>query len=814
MDFNGGSVVEYSTTFTNTDQIVLPTNSVKNGYTFAGWYKTLSFQGAPITIVSLGTEEDQKFYAKWDIISYTITYYANEGLMPTNPINNFTIEESVILPIPTRSGYEFLGWYEESDFTGNKIENIQIGTFSSKTFYANWREIIYVNNNVTFALNGGLLDANFVEQKFTSTSSFSILRYNTGSGSGANIAIGSKSSVTSAIGQYWNKIFIKYDTTIKAYVIIAIDSSGKGLSDYASLDYDYAIGVHSACTDTIGSAVIINISKNSSNIGNVMVFDCDLSTLSSSTINVVAKLYSASIFINNFTLTYRLSAELPIPSRAAYVFMGWYSDITCNTKVNSYIASEEANSFTLYAKWELYTTPLEQKQALIDSTISEIENQFYTGYLYENAVFSTFNSTYQTTITWTSSNTAVLSNSGVISRSSIDQYVNVTVLVVYEGVQSTIELTFRIAKNGLKDISTGGIVSAYVYNGTYANNKVNDLLLGTVDIIYSGFALPTADGGITLSTSYKNSLNDYLVKAHNAGVRVLLCIGQEGDAYRANFSTIANDNALTATFVSNIITLINQYGFDGVDIDWEYPATAEKDKYTYLMQQIHTAVKANNINHLVTSAIPAGPWSYSRFDLANSIQYLDYINLMSYDLQCQTTNGTGGVPVARHHSALYSSNNSNYSYTGCSIDESVNLFKNQGVPYNKIIIGAAFYARYSTVTTAGASGAGLGGAIGDNGLTDSKSGATMTYTNIKNNYINNFGETIKRYWDDNAKAPYIYDSARQIFISYDDAMSVGYKCDYVMTKGVAGIMYWDNGSDSTGDLLKAINGKLSVLKSN
>ena len=89
---------------------------------------------------------------------------------------------------------------------------------------------------------------------------------------------------------------------------------------------------------------------------------------------------------------------------------------------------------------------------------------------------------------------------------------------------------------------------------------------------------------------------------------------------------------------------------------------------------------------------------------------------------------------------------------------------------------------------------------------------SITYNAIKNSYLTL--STCKEYWDDKAKAPYCYDTASRTFISYDNPRSIQAKCDYVVSKGVRGLMWWDYGSDTTGDLIKAVNGKLTTMKQN
>lgn len=488
--------------------------------------------------------------------------------------------------------------------------------------------------------------------------------------------------------------------------------------------------------------------------------------------------------------------------------LGWYD--------NSEFLGDAITEFSMkyagknfYAKTKKTGMSSALKQNMINKAIDTLMSQYDKINVEGNVeLVSKYN---DINITWTSSEEDIISNDGVLllvpARSTI---VFMTAAFVIDGYTSTYQFQFYIGGKGMKDISKG-VVASYVYNGTYSLNKVNDYMLDTVDIIYASFALPTGNGGLSLSRSFLDSINHYKDRAQEKGVRVILCIGQEGASYCKTFSIIANDEKLRKTFAQNIVKTINEYGFDGVDIDWEYPGyntgvdvSIDKLAYTALMKDIYTAVKANDSSHLVTSAIPAGPWGYVRFNLQESVKYLDYINLMSYDLQVSEAGSK-----AYHHSALYKSSG---TYNSCSIEESVKIYNNNGVPNSKIIVGAAFYGRYSTVTTAG-SNHGLGAPLGEyNGVT--KMGTTIRYSEIRRQYLDKMStnNAIKAYFDDTAKAPYIFDSANNIFITYENEVSIGYKCDYIKEKGLAGIMYWDNGSDDTNELITAINNKLSVLK--
>lgn len=154
LNFNGGSEVIYPKSFGENEEVILPTSSSKLGYIFAGWYDNNSFLGRPIDKIPAGTTSDQIYYAKWDIISYTITYILNGGTIETSFPTSFTIEDEIILPIPINVQYQFVGWYKNSDFSGNSINCISKGTIGNQIFYAKWEIIdvddfcVYMNNQL------------------------------------------------------------------------------------------------------------------------------------------------------------------------------------------------------------------------------------------------------------------------------------------------------------------------------------------------------------------------------------------------------------------------------------------------------------------------------------------------------------------------------------------------------------------------------------------------------------------------------------------------------------------------------------------
>ena len=120
----------------------------KEGYVFDGWYSNSTFSGEQVTNINNGSIGTKRFYAKWSVVDYGITYILNGGTNNNlNPITYNIESETITLLEPTKEGYAFDGWYTNSNFTGNKIILIEEGCIGNKTLYAKFNEIFLYNNS-------------------------------------------------------------------------------------------------------------------------------------------------------------------------------------------------------------------------------------------------------------------------------------------------------------------------------------------------------------------------------------------------------------------------------------------------------------------------------------------------------------------------------------------------------------------------------------------------------------------------------------------------------------------------------------------
>ncbi|MFW5780596.1 MAG: InlB B-repeat-containing protein, partial [Bacillota bacterium] len=138
-------------TYDGTEQVDL-NSPTKVGYDFAGWYDNEDFEGDPVAFISEGAARNRDFYARWTLKSYDITYDMDGGENhQDNPIV-YNINTDFSLNDPTRNGYDFDGWYDNSSFEGEPITDVEQGSFGDMTLFAKWQVIEY---DISYVLYGG-----------------------------------------------------------------------------------------------------------------------------------------------------------------------------------------------------------------------------------------------------------------------------------------------------------------------------------------------------------------------------------------------------------------------------------------------------------------------------------------------------------------------------------------------------------------------------------------------------------------------------------------------------------------------------------
>ncbi|MBI1780854.1 MAG: glycoside hydrolase [Sphingobacteriales bacterium] len=262
-------------------------------------------------------------------------------------------------------------------------------------------------------------------------------------------------------------------------------------------------------------------------------------------------------------------------------------------------------------------------------------------------------------------------------------------------------------------------------------------------------------------------------KINNPGLKIILSLGGWGGC--RDCSPVFSTKTGRKEFAKSTRELLDYFNADGIDLDWEYPAVAgypghpysldDKENFTALIKMLRR--KLGKKKEISFAAGGLSNCIDSSFEWKKVMQKADKVNLMSYDLVNGYSTQTG------HHTPLYS-NAVQKESTANAVDKMIAA----GVPSNKIIIGAAIYARFFEVSDTLNNGL-YRPAIFQRGV---------SYKNIYDSL-----DTAKgfiKYFDPVSKAPYAFNSNRKLFVTYDDSISVSEKMQYIKQKKLGGIMFW------------------------
>lgn len=331
----------------------------------------------------------------------------------------------------------------------------------------------------------------------------------------------------------------------------------------------------------------------------------------------------------------------------------------------------------------------------------------------------------------------------------------------------------------------------------YANgwNPVQTKDAGKIDTLIFAFAHPQ-NGNVVIADHDLKNLHDLLaLKKLNPRLKVDISVGGWSVG---GFSEAASSEAARKQFADSAAQLVASQHADGLDVDWEYPGHHEsgiksspqdKTNYTLLLKAIRTSLDRvgaqdgrTGANHYTLSvAIADGPF-VDNVDIDAINPYLDWFNLMTYDFVNAMTPTTG------HHTGLHPS--ALIKGDGRTTDRAVQQFLAAGVAPEKLFIGAALYGReFADVKS------------DHNGLyqTFGHYQGGHNWPELKQDFINKQG--FVRYWDADAQAPWLWNAQTRHFITYDDPQSIAAKMAYIKAQHLGGIMYWEQTSDPTDELL-------------
>ncbi|XP_061195456.1 probable chitinase 10 [Saccostrea echinata] len=301
------------------------------------------------------------------------------------------------------------------------------------------------------------------------------------------------------------------------------------------------------------------------------------------------------------------------------------------------------------------------------------------------------------------------------------------------------------------------------------------------------------------------------LKQQNPSLKTLLAVGG-WNMGSAPFTRMVATAAGRRDFATSSVQFLKKHGFDGLDIDWEYPANRgsppqDKQNYVELMKILHETLSPQGL--MLTCAVPAGKSNIDTgYDVPAVSKYVDEINLMTYDLH-----GGGWEDKTNHNAPLKAHPQETGNETYLNVEWAVNYWLQKGAPADKLNVGLPLYGRSFTLASASNNGLfapdrGNGGQAGRY----TREAGFLAYYEICE--MLKSGGT--RHWIPEMEVPYVVKGDQ--WIGYDDPQSLKYKVDFVKSKGVGGIMVWaldlDDFSGSCGNgkypLLRAINDELKA----
>lgn len=356
-----------------------------------------------------------------------------------------------------------------------------------------------------------------------------------------------------------------------------------------------------------------------------------------------------------------------------------------------------------------------------------------------------------------------------------------------------------------------GYYPAWMSNRGY---QVEDIPFDKVTHVNYAFMDVAEDGKVVFSEQWADSHRKNFPKFKKLNgkypnLTTLLSIG--GWTNSKNFSNAALTDENRRRFALTAIEKMRKGGFDGIDIDWEYPSGGgmednieRKDdptRFINLLEECRGRLdrvgRDDGKEYYLTAAVSPSSKSIDKLSIPKMVQYLDLVNVMTYDYIDPSDDLTS------FNAPLYSHPDSPLADRGCS-DSSIHHWLSQGVPSKKLTMGLPFYGR------------GFAGVSEENdGLFQEFSripkgtwgkGPIFEYWDLQQNY--EIDSNYTRYWSSESKVPWLYSPSDGVFISYDDPKSVGIKTEYAADNDLAGVMFWHIGQDRNERLIDTICSKL------
>ncbi len=318
-------------------------------------------------------------------------------------------------------------------------------------------------------------------------------------------------------------------------------------------------------------------------------------------------------------------------------------------------------------------------------------------------------------------------------------------------------------------IHAGPVIAAYY--SPWSQWSYKEIPYHKLTHLYLSFFMPDGNGNMPVDGGIPN-IDSLVSRAHAAGVKVLPALGGGGTA--PTFAAIAGSAAKRATLAHTTRKFLEKNGFDGLDIDWEFPTLADTAALRLMVSVLRDTLDAmdnGKRGKLITLAVNCGTYYGQFYRLERFIDKYDLICSMTYDMAGPWSGSTW------YNSPLYGDDKpDNYS-----VQAGMDYWAGRGVPKSKLLTGTAFYGHtFKNATGINQPNKGVGSGDGD-----------LKYQDIVPMINSGF---YKYRWDDVSKVPWGLSSTNE-FVTFDDPRSVAIKGRWLLDQGYAGTAIWEISGD-------------------
>ncbi|EFX06695.1 chitinase [Grosmannia clavigera kw1407] len=283
------------------------------------------------------------------------------------------------------------------------------------------------------------------------------------------------------------------------------------------------------------------------------------------------------------------------------------------------------------------------------------------------------------------------------------------------------------------------------------------------------------------------------LKAAKPDLKIFVSIGgwtfsDNGTTTQPVFGNIAKSAANRQTFADNALRFLNKYGFDGVDIDWEYPGAPDRggskedtENYVSMLKTLRETFDNSGANLDIKFTAPSSYWYLQWFDVPGLLKYADWVNLMTYDLHgvWDSTNPIGSIVQA--HTNL------------TEIKLAVELLWRVNVRPSQVVMGFGFYGRAFTLADSSCTTIGCPFSSSAKPGPCTATSGYLAYYEIEEVLKSNSGVDV--IWDKDAAAKYFTWDTNQ-WISYEDSDTFKQKVDWANDVGIGGALIWASDLDN------------------